>query len=202
MHPHEAPAVLAMMRRLWPDCDDTTIVDDAVLVVARDGSTLGGFLALSLRPWAEGCTSTPCAYIEGWWVDDDLRGQGWGRRLVEAAEAWALAHGSAELASDAELANTGSIAAHAALGFDEVQRTVAFKKRLANEPRARSRERHVLDHLGLVFAVVGRLAAIERALDYDLRPAKRERDVEVPREVFAALMRGWYLARGLDGAAR
>ena len=119
-----------MMARLWPGFDDTELVDDAILVLDRGDARLGGFIALTMRPWAEGCTSAPCAYIEGWWVDDDLRGQGHGRALVAGAEAWARAQGSAELASDAETTNEGSIAAHLALGFDEVQRNVFFRKRL------------------------------------------------------------------------
>ena len=131
MLPSEEQAVLSMMRALWPDCDDDKIVDDCIIVVERDDGRLGGFIALALRPWAEGCASTPCAYIEGWWIDEDLRRRGHGRALVEAAEKWALAQGSRELASDALIDNVISIAAHKTLGFDEVQRTVAFRKRLA-----------------------------------------------------------------------
>ncbi|MDQ3336469.1 MAG: hypothetical protein M4D80_14975 [Myxococcota bacterium] len=56
-------------------------------------------------------------------------------------------------------------------------------------------------HLGLVFGAIGRLYAIKRGLGYDLRVAKRVRpDVVVPREVFEAVMRAWYLARGMDAA--
>lgn len=60
-----------------------------------------------------------------------------------------------------------------------------------------------LGHLALAFGAIGRLYAIKHALDYDLRAAKRERGahVVVPREVFEALMRGWYLSLGMDGAA-
>ena len=132
MHADELPAVLAMMRQLWPDFDDDVVVDDCVLVLDRDDGapTLGGFITLAMRPWAEGCTSTPCAYIEGWWVAADLRGCGHGRALVAAAESWARAQGSRELASDALVTNTASIAAHRALGFEEVERVVAFRKRL------------------------------------------------------------------------
>ena len=130
MRADEAQAVLAMMRELWPDCDDEAIPDDCVFVIDRGDGALGGFITLAMRPWAEGCASTPCAFIEGWWVAADLRGRGYGRKLVGAAEGWAIAQGSRELASDAELTNTGSIAAHGALGFEEVQRSVAFRKRL------------------------------------------------------------------------
>lgn len=122
-----------MMRLLWPDCDDEKIVDDCILVIERDDHRLGGFIALAMRPWAVTSpvrSSTPCAYIEGWWVDEDLRGQGWGKQLVEGAERWAIAQGSRELGSDAQITNTGSIAAHGALGFEEVERVVFFRKRL------------------------------------------------------------------------
>jgi aminoglycoside 6'-N-acetyltransferase I len=128
MASEEAPEVLGMMRALWPDCDDEVIADDVVFVIERADGRLGGFLAASIRPWAEGCGSTPVGYVEGWWVEPDLRRQGAGALLMEAAEAWTAAQGLAELASDADLQNEGSIAAHRALGFDEVQRVVCFRK--------------------------------------------------------------------------
>jgi aminoglycoside 6'-N-acetyltransferase I len=128
MATEEVGQVLAMMRLLWPDCDDEVIVDDVVFVIERPDGRLGGFLAASIRPWAEGCASNPVGYVEGWWVAPDLRRQGAGAMLMEAAEAWTGAQGLTELASDVELDNGGSIAAHQALGFDEVQRVVCFKK--------------------------------------------------------------------------
>jgi aminoglycoside 6'-N-acetyltransferase I len=131
----EHAEVFRMMKALWPDFDDAELVDDEVLVIARDGGGLGGFIALMMRPWAEGCASTPVAYIEGWWIDEDLRRQGWGRRLVEAAERWARDRGCPELASDVELDNARSIAAHVALGFTEVQRSVCFAKKLDGKLR-------------------------------------------------------------------
>ena len=49
---------------------------------------------------------------------------------------WVINRGCTEIASDAELDNPDSIAAHAALGFTETSRTVNFRKRL----RSRSTE--------------------------------------------------------------
>ena len=46
------------------------------------------------------------------------------------AERWARALGYSELASDAEIDNTVSIAAHRALGFEETDRIVCFLKKL------------------------------------------------------------------------
>lgn len=99
-----------------------------VFVLERDSGGLGGFIELNLRNWAEGSLADQVPYIEGWYVDPDLRGQGCGKELVEAAERWAVENGFDELASDAELENTSSIAAHKALGFEEVEKLVCFIK--------------------------------------------------------------------------
>lgn len=72
----------------------------------------------------------PVAYLEGWYVDPDVRRSGLGRRLLHAAERWAGANGFTEMASDAELHNAVSLRAHRALGFDEVERQVCFRKPL------------------------------------------------------------------------
>ena len=64
--------------------------------------------------------------IPGWC----LRRAGLGTKLVEAAEAWALMNGFAEIASDTELDNGISLQAHLALGFEEVERQICFKKSL------------------------------------------------------------------------
>ena len=53
-----------------------------------------------------------------------------GRALVAAAEEWARAQGYSEVASDALVENEASHRAHRALGFDEVERSVAFRKSL------------------------------------------------------------------------
>ena len=60
-----------------------------------------------------------------------MRGQGIGRALMDAAESHARAAGRHEIASDAELDNAGGIAAHGAMGFEEVERTVCFRKSLS-----------------------------------------------------------------------
>jgi aminoglycoside 6'-N-acetyltransferase I len=105
------------------------LVPSAVFVVERPDGRLGGFLELSVRNYAEGCTgATP--YVESWYVDEDLRGSGAGRALMDAAESWAREHGYTELASDALLDNSVSHAAHQALGFDIVERAVHFRKSL------------------------------------------------------------------------
>ena len=74
--------------------------------------------------------SGPVGYIEGWWVDADLRRSGIGAILVSAAETWASSLGLTEMASDAEMTNEESHAAHQALGYKEAERIVCFFKQL------------------------------------------------------------------------
>jgi aminoglycoside 6'-N-acetyltransferase I len=101
-----------------------------VFVVVRQNGKLGGFLEVGTRKYAEGCKTSPVGYIEGWYVDEDLRGQGIGKALVETAEEWARSLGLTEMASDTWLDNEGSIQAHIKLGYEEVERTVNFAKKL------------------------------------------------------------------------
>jgi aminoglycoside 6'-N-acetyltransferase I len=77
----------------------------AVFIADRPGGGLNGFLEASVRPLAGGCTTYPVGYVEGWYVDPDVRQKGVGRKIVAAAEAWASSRGCWEMASDAHLAN-------------------------------------------------------------------------------------------------
>lgn len=135
---------LRMRCALWPEDppeehrkgmrDWLAHADTVTLVAERPGGAkLAGFAEVGTRPYADGCASTPVAYLEGWYVDADVRRQGVGARLVEAAEAWARARGLSEFASDALLENDTSHRAHLELGFEEVERAVRYRK-LLGEP--------------------------------------------------------------------
>jgi len=105
--------------------------DGCVLVAERPSSTqLAGYLHVGTRKYAEGCDTSPVAYLEEWFVDANVRRQGVGRALVAAAEAWALQNGYIELASDTLIDNNVSLASHLALGFREVERQINFIKKL------------------------------------------------------------------------
>ena len=132
---------LRMRVSLWPDSPDDhgpeidqflngAASTSTVVVAERDNGSLGGLLEAGTRPYAEGCCTSPVGYIEGWWVDPDLRRSGVGALLIAAAEAWARSLGLAEMASDAELTNERSHAAHRALGYQEVGRNISFRKQL------------------------------------------------------------------------
>ena len=91
-------------------------------------SDLIGFIELSIRPYADGCTSDRVAYIEGWYTAPKMRGLGVGAALVRKAEQWAVSNKCLELASDTEIANTTAAKAHKGVGFSETGRIVCFKK--------------------------------------------------------------------------
>ncbi len=138
--PNDRVEWLRMRKALWDDCpdeqhereiDETLCGDTEVVFVAeRPGGGLCGFLEAALRSRADGCESTPVGYIEGWYVDPAMRRCGVGRRLVDAAEAWARSKGCRQMASDAELWNDVSHQSHGALGYKETARLVLFKKDL------------------------------------------------------------------------
>lgn len=101
------------------------------VLIARDESGDAiGFAELSIRAYAEDCTTDRVAYLEGWYVIPEARRHGVGRALVEAAEHWARRQGCTEFASDALVDNDISTAAHEALGFTETVQIRCFKKTL------------------------------------------------------------------------
>jgi aminoglycoside 6'-N-acetyltransferase I len=101
-----------------------------ILVAARPDGRLAGFAEVRLRSHADECATSPVAFLEGWFVDSDVRRTGVGRALVEAAEQWARDRGCREFASDTEASNAESVAAHRALGFSEGPPAINFRKTL------------------------------------------------------------------------
>ena len=144
LEPRDLDAWAAMRGALWPDedieelrreCADyctpgTSRLLEAIFVAETSGGALRGFVELSLRPYADGCRSSPVPFVEGWYVAPGARREGVGGALIAAGEAWAKDGGYTEIASDALIENIISIGAHAALGFEEVERAVRFRKTL------------------------------------------------------------------------
>ena len=136
----DKPEWLCMRLTLWPHHTADELAPDMdgmladplqpVYVAELSNGSLAGFLEAGTRKYAEGCETSPVGYIEGWYVDADLRGQGIGKALVRAAEDWARSQGFREMASDTWLENEGSIRAHGRLGYEETERLVHFAKKL------------------------------------------------------------------------
>lgn len=138
----DAGAWLRMRRELWPDGAEShageieeflsgAALEPLAVLIAEDpdGGPVG-FAELSLRPCAEGCRSTPVAYLEGWFVESASRRRGVGRLLVEASERWARGRGCRELASDSQAENAVSMAAHRSAGFEDAGLVRCYRKDL------------------------------------------------------------------------
>ena len=131
-----------MRTALWPDTTGRHALDSAkyftasrtnpaeALLACTGAGVPVGFVELSIRPYAEGCETDRVAFVEGWFVVPERRGRGVGAALMRAAEEWGRARQCTELASDTQSFNDESIAAHKALGFEEVERLVCFRKSL------------------------------------------------------------------------
>ena len=147
VRPFEARDLAAwveMRRALWPDENAGELAREAakfsrsgkalglaaVLVSENASGELTGFVEIGLRDYVDGCSSSPVPFIEGWYVAENARRTGVGRTLIAAAEAWSIERGHTELASDALLDNEASEVAHKALGFEEVERAIRFRKAL------------------------------------------------------------------------
>jgi aminoglycoside 6'-N-acetyltransferase I len=136
--PEDQPEWLRMRHDLWPDVEPEDLLREMqriitdpqtpVFVMERPDGRLGGFIETGTRKYADGCETSPVGYIEGWLVDEDLRGKGLGKALVETAENWVRGQGLHEMASDTWLENEVSIAAHLKMGYEEVERLVHFVK--------------------------------------------------------------------------
>lgn len=141
----DAETWAAVRHRLWPSADPAELLAEtraftagtvtpliATAFLAEDSGEhrVLGFIELSIRPFADGCDSRPIPYVEGWYVEPAARKTGVGRALMNAAEAWAKKRSFSELASDTEIENDASLAAHARCGFVETERLVNLRKAL------------------------------------------------------------------------
>ena len=143
--PDDKAEWLAMRAALWPGDRDAEHADDIdkfdwtaaapICLIARDANGVAlGFAEADLRhDYVNGCDTSPVAFLEGIFVRSEARGAGVARALVVAVEAWARQQGCSELASDSEIGNTPAHAMHAALGFEETQRVVFFRKVLGGD---------------------------------------------------------------------
>ena len=136
----DAPDWERMRQKLWPSVPGEHAAEIASffggtricpleVFIARDAAGVAlGFAEVSLRSIADGCASSPVTYLEGWFVEETARRTGVGSALVMAVEEWGRKQGCTELASDTEIGNVVSHAAHQAVGFEELSRVTCFRK--------------------------------------------------------------------------
>ncbi|MFV2053338.1 aminoglycoside 6'-N-acetyltransferase [Aliiroseovarius sp. YM-037] len=129
--------------QLWDDTPLDRHRDEATAMLAKspdecivfldvvDGTGIRAFAEAALRyDHVNGCETSPVAFLEGVFVRPENRGSGIGRSLLGSVQSWARKMGCSELASDADTKNLASHAFHRALGFDETDRVVYFRKPL------------------------------------------------------------------------
>jgi aminoglycoside 6'-N-acetyltransferase I len=144
--PSDYDQLLSFRKALWPKSsveeharELTAILEGKarltmpliILVAEASDQTLAGFLEVDLRSHADGCNpSHLVGYVEGWYVAENHRHRGIGRKLLAAAEDWARSHGCVEMASDTWIDNDLSQRVHEALGYEVVDRCVHYRKML------------------------------------------------------------------------
>ena len=137
----DAARWLVLRNALWPEsrhdheaeiAEYFDLPNDRVVCLVGELADHGvvGFLEAGLRDYAEGCLSSPVGYLEGIFVLEPHRRGRIGEGLVRAGQAWAHSLGCTEMASDRELDNVDSGHFHEALGYDEVERIVCYRRSL------------------------------------------------------------------------
>ncbi|MDD3446776.1 MAG: GNAT family N-acetyltransferase [Zavarzinia sp.] len=136
--PDDRAEWLRLRGLLWPDESNAHAAEidgflaapapgAQVLVLETAPGRLGGFIELAERAFAEGCATSPVAYVEGVFVEKGLRRRGAARRLVDAAVIWARDAGYHELGSDAYSDNRTGRRLHLDAGFEEVAHITCFR---------------------------------------------------------------------------
>ena len=90
-----------------------------------------GFAQCGLRhDYVEGTESSPVGYLEGIFIREKYRKNGYAKDLLAECENWAKEKGCSEFASDCELDNDISLAFHMNMGFTEANRIICFTKQI------------------------------------------------------------------------
>ena len=126
--------------QMWSDHDledleaefqELAMNDEAVCFIKYAEDKPIAFAQCQLRhDYTEGTESSPVGYLEGIFVSEGYRKKGYAAELLSECEKWAKEKGCTEFASDCELDNIDSLRFHMALGFEEANRIICFRKDL------------------------------------------------------------------------
>jgi aminoglycoside 6'-N-acetyltransferase I len=131
-------AWLSLRSQLWPHASESELLREMADTLARghfvrlasapNGSAVGFVEASRRVDYVNGTSSSPVVFLEGLYVVPLARRKGVARALVADVERWAAAQGCKELASDSPIENAVAHATHRALGFEETERVVYFRR--------------------------------------------------------------------------
>jgi len=139
-NPEEAEKLAELVKIVWPEHglnELTEIItgymaseDSAVFAECVNGEYAGVALCTLRHDYVEGCETSPVGYLEGVSVREEYRHLGIAGKLVAECEGWAREKGCTEFASDCKLTNAASLRFHLAIGFQEENRIICFRKML------------------------------------------------------------------------
>ena len=134
-------AVLAELAlQLWSDhslsslreeYEALTEEEDSACFIRYAGEKPVGFAQCQLRrDYVEGTETSPVGYLEGIFILEEYRRRGYAKELLLCCENWAKEKRCSEFASDCELENGDSLRFHLAMGFEEANRIICFRKKI------------------------------------------------------------------------
>lgn len=116
---------------LATDFEAILSIDKSAIFLLSIENKIAGFAQCQLRhDYVEGTDSNPVGYLEGIFVKEEYRNQGYAKELLKKCETWAKEHNCTEFASDCELNNDTSLQFHMKMGFTEANRIICFTKQL------------------------------------------------------------------------
>nr|MBP3599086.1 GNAT family N-acetyltransferase [Eubacterium sp.] len=138
--PKDALTIAGLAIQMWPDntieelakeFEKLTISEGSAIFICLIENQVIGFAQCQLRhDYVEGTESSPVGYLEGIYVCEEYRKEGYAKELLAKCEEWAKEKGCSEFASDCELTNDVSFRFHLNVGFTEENRIICFTKKI------------------------------------------------------------------------
>lgn len=136
----DSSSLAHMAVKMWQDSSVLELEEEFKEIIHNDNAVVFikfvdekpiGFAQCSLRfDYVEGTQTSPVGYLEGIFVYEQYRSNGYAKKLLMACEQWAKEKNCSEFASDCELDNHNSYKFHTAVGFTEANRIICFKKHI------------------------------------------------------------------------
>ena len=126
--------------KLWPEHDFDELImeyqkiilneNNAIFLVVNNDKPIG-FCQCGLRfDYVEGTSTSPVLYLEGIFIEEEYREQGYAKKLINRCMEWGKTKNVTEFASDCEINNIDSYLFHLKLGFIEANKIICFTKKI------------------------------------------------------------------------